>query len=108
MDFITNRKQLRPDLSDLSINEKEKLLSKSAFITEDLSPQRFKAFCYVTDYNYDKNVFDYVTTFNGKVLCKAKNEDTYYHIASTEDFHAAGIPYDVNFDREFEELLFVS
>ena len=38
MDFITNKKKLRPDLSDLSINEKKNLLSKSAFITEDLSP----------------------------------------------------------------------
>ena len=105
MDFILNKKKLRPDTKNLSISEKKELLAKSPFITEDLTPYRFKIFRYVRSFNYDNNVFDYVTTYNGNILCK--KDDNAYYIASTEDFLKAGIPYDENFKKEFDELLCV-
>ena len=107
MDFILNKKKLRPCLDDLSIQQKKDLLKKSPFITEDLTPYRFKVFRYVREFNKNNNIFDYVTTYNGKVLCKAKNDDVFYHIASTEDFMKAGIPYDESFKKEFNELIYI-
>ena len=105
MDFLTNKKALRPNLDKLSIAEKKEKLKKSRFITEDLSPYRGKVFRFIRDYNRDHRIFDIVSTHNGLISCKKDKDDKeWIYIASSLDFIEHGIPYD-DFKDEFGELL---
>ena len=105
MEFMDNKKKLFPNVKKLSIEERKKKISKSVFITEDLSPFRAKMFRHIRDFNKNKDKFDVVTTNNGDIVVKtlgSPEKEGWRKIHSPEDFLSAGIPMD--FD-EFKEIL---
>ena len=77
------------------------------FITENLSPFRGEMFRYIKDGNKKESVFDATGTNYGVICCKEKNKDNWLRISNTDDFFAAGIPYDEDFIKEFEDDIFI-
>ena len=107
MDFLTNKKKLKPDTKNLNATERKELMKKSVFITEHLTPYRGKVFRFLRDYNNTKNVFDVVTTFDGMISIKRKLDDEkWVNVTSSLDFHDLGIPRE-EYEEEFDELLFL-
>ena len=106
MEFIKNKKKLKPNLENMSMSQRQNVLKNSPFITEDLSPYRGKVFRFIKDYNRDHKLFDIVTTHNGLISCKKKVDDpNWINIASSQDFIEHGIPRQA-FEDQFDELLF--
>ena len=106
MEFIKNKKKLKPNLDNMSISQRKAVLKNSPFIAEDLSPYRGKVFRFIKDYNRDYNLFEIVTTHNGLISCKKKKDDpNWINISSSQDFIEHGIPRQA-FEDKFDELLF--
>ena len=105
MDFLTNKKKLKPDVTGLTIKERREKLKSSIFITEDLSPYRGKVFRFICEYNKKHNLFAIVTTHNGMISLKRDVDDEkWINISSSLDFEDLGIPKK-DFEEEFSELL---
>lgn len=114
MDYLKNKKKLKPSTDNMSIDERKAAYKAAPFITEDLSPYRGKVFRFVRHYNAKYKHFEIVTTFNGKISCKKTREDEkWINISSAQDFVINGIKYhehkdeyEKEFNEKFDELLF--
>lgn len=104
MDYIRSKKKLKPDTTDMTIEQRKAAFKNAPFITEDLSPYRGKVFRFLRAYNQKYKQFEIVTTFNGKISCKKSRDDPeWINITSTQDFEINDIDYDDFIDEYFAE-----